>query len=115
MTTAGDEFSALARSPMRVFQSFQYFGVLLGAGGWVGLTFLFLGHPGGPAAEVGEIQPVYAVPAERAEVETIRAGQTLGEILSPTLEGAEQQAALMAFQELASPRRLSTGTEVTFR
>src|SRR5688572_25448087 len=100
---------------MRLFPSFQYFGVLLGAGGGLGLTFLFLGHPAAPATDVGEIQPVYAVPAERAEVETIRAGQTLGQILSPTLDGSEQQAALMAFQEHASPRRLSTGTEVTFR
>jgi murein DD-endopeptidase MepM/ murein hydrolase activator NlpD len=100
---------------MRLLPSLNYFGMLLGAGGGVGLTFLFLGHPAAPPPDVGEIQALYANPAERAETHKIRSGETLGQVLSPTLAVSEQQAALMAFQELASPRRLATGTEVTFR
>jgi hypothetical protein len=100
---------------MRLFPSFNYFGLLLGAGGGVGLTFLFLGHPAAPPPDVGELQVLYATPAERVETQTMRSGQTLGQVLTPTLASSEQQAALMAFQELASPRRLATGTEVTFR
>jgi murein DD-endopeptidase MepM/ murein hydrolase activator NlpD len=100
---------------MRLIPSFRTMHVLLGAGGGLGLTFLFIGHPGAPAAEVGELPAVYAAPAERMEVKRLGSGQTLGGVLSPTLGPGEQQAALMAFQELASPRRLATGTEVTLR
>jgi murein DD-endopeptidase MepM/ murein hydrolase activator NlpD len=100
---------------MRLIPSFRYMPVLLGAGGGLGLTFLLIGHPAAPPAEVGELPALYAAPAERMEVRHLGSGQTLGGVLSPTLVGAEQQAALMAFQELASPRRLATGTEVTFR
>jgi murein DD-endopeptidase MepM/ murein hydrolase activator NlpD len=98
-----------------MFRSFNSFGMLLGVGGGVGLAVLLLGHPAAPAPDIGELQAVYANPAERAETHTIRSGQTLGQVLTPTLATSEQQAALMAFQELASPRRLATGTEVTFR
>ena len=100
---------------MRLIPSFNYMHVLLGAGGGLGLTFLFIGHPAAPAAEVGELPALYAAPAERMDVKRLGSGQTLGAILSPTLGPGEQQAALMAFQELASPRRLATGTEVTLR
>jgi murein DD-endopeptidase MepM/ murein hydrolase activator NlpD len=100
---------------MRLFPSVNHFGLLLGASGGVGVTFLLLGHPAAPLPEVGELPAVYANPAENVETRTLRSGQTLGQVLSPSMETSEQQAALMAFQELASPRRLATGTEVTFR
>ena len=100
---------------MRLLPSIKPFGALLGVSGGVGLTFLLLGHPAAPPPEIGELPAVYANPAERVETRTLRSGQTLGQVLSPSMETSEQQAALMAFQELASPRRLATGTEVTFR
>jgi murein DD-endopeptidase MepM/ murein hydrolase activator NlpD len=100
---------------MRLIPSFNYMHVLLGAGGGLGLTFLFSGHPGAPAADVGELPAVYAAPAERMEVRRLGSGQTLGAMLSPVLDVGEQQAAVMSLQELASPRRLATGTEITIR
>jgi hypothetical protein len=100
---------------MRLIPSFKYFPVLLGAGGGLGVTFLLVGHPAAPPMDVGELPSVYAAPAERAEVHKIGSGQTLGQVLSPALEVSEQQAAVMAFQDLASPRRLRVGADVTFR
>jgi murein DD-endopeptidase MepM/ murein hydrolase activator NlpD len=79
------------------------------------MTALFMGHPAPAPTEVAPLRPVYAAPAERSEVRTLRSGQTLGEILASALTPTEQAAVVMAFQERASARRLVPGTEVTFR
>ncbi len=70
---------------------------------------------GGEAPDVGEIDVVYAAPAERLEIQALRAGQTLGGILESAIGFSEQQAVLMAFREQASPRRIRANTEITLR
>jgi murein DD-endopeptidase MepM/ murein hydrolase activator NlpD len=100
---------------MRLFPQIQPLRVLLGLGGGVGLAVLFLGHPEAAPLTVGRLSPVYAKPAERAEVHALKLGETLGGLLSGPLDVAQQQALLMVFQERASVRRLDVGTEVTFR
>lgn len=70
---------------------------------------------GGPAPDVGTLDPIFAEPAEDVEIFTLRSGQTLGEILSASLDPNEQYGFLLSFREQASPRRIRSGTEVTFR
>lgn len=70
---------------------------------------------GGPAPDVGTLDPIYAEPAEEVEIFTLGSGETLGEILSTTLDANDQYAFLLSFREQASPRRIRAGTEVTFR
>ncbi|UCC26546.1 MAG: M23 family metallopeptidase [Gemmatimonadales bacterium] len=65
--------------------------------------------------EVGDVEGVYALPAEALEVRELGRGGTLGQVLEATLDYNDQQALLMAFREQASPRRLREGTEVTLR
>lgn len=68
------------------------------------------------AVEAGRIEPVVAVPAEEVVVRELAWGETFGEVLSSAaLDGNEQQALLLAFQEKASPRRMRVGTQVSLR
>ncbi len=76
---------------------------------------ILLAGCGGPAPDVGTLDVVHARPAEQVEIFTLRDGETLGEILSETLDGSEQYNFLLSFREQASPRRIRAGTEVTFR
>lgn len=70
----------------------------------------------GQAPEAGTLDPVYARPSEVSEVRLLRRGQTLGEVLAEaSLDGSEQHALLLAFQEQASPRRMRAGTEIILR
>jgi murein DD-endopeptidase MepM/ murein hydrolase activator NlpD len=100
---------------MRSILPAQPLRVLLGLSGGVGLAVLFLGHPEAEPLTVGRLAPVYASPAERAEVLTLQMGQTLGELLSGPLDRGQQMELLSVFQERASVRRLDIGTEVTLR
>ena len=65
--------------------------------------------------DVGELEPVYAPPAERVEIHSLGRGQTFGELLYGAIDANEQASLLLAFQEHASPRRLRQGTEITLR
>jgi murein DD-endopeptidase MepM/ murein hydrolase activator NlpD len=69
----------------------------------------------GEAPDAGRLSPIYASPAERYEVHRLRRGETFGHLLLGAVDANEQSALLMAFRELASPRRMRPGTEVTFR
>lgn len=86
---------------------------MLGLGGVVGLG-LAVWRPM-PRAEVGEIAPLVARPAEVAEVRTVGSGETLDQALGELVEGSDRQDVLLSFQERASPRRIQPGTEVTLR
>jgi len=68
-----------------------------------------------PAPDVGALDAVYATPAEESQVLSLKRGQTLGELLSTSIEPAEQYDMLLAFRQQASPRRLRPGTEITLR
>ena len=100
---------------MRLLPNVQPLRVLLSAGGALALGLLFMGHPEAERSAALVLAPVYAEPAERVEVRSLRSGQTLGEVLAQTLDAGEQNALLVAFQERASPRRMRVGTEVTLR
>ncbi|MGD2044873.1 MAG: M23 family metallopeptidase [Gemmatimonadota bacterium] len=65
--------------------------------------------------DVGELNPMYAPPAETMEVFALRSGDTFGDLLTPHISANEQAALLMAFREHASPRRMRQGTEITLR
>lgn len=65
--------------------------------------------------DVGEIDPVYAPPAELVAIHSLGRGQTFGELLYGAIDANEQAALLLAFQEHASPRRMRPGTEITLR
>lgn len=65
--------------------------------------------------DVGELDPVYAPPAEYVEIVSLARGQTFGELLYGAIDANEQAALLLAFQEHASPRRMRQGTEITLR
>jgi murein DD-endopeptidase MepM/ murein hydrolase activator NlpD len=69
----------------------------------------------GETPEIGRLAAVHARPAERLDVRTLGNGQTLGEVLSGTLDAEAQQALLVAFSEQASARRMRVGTEITLR
>jgi murein DD-endopeptidase MepM/ murein hydrolase activator NlpD len=69
----------------------------------------------GAPPDVGTLDPVYARPAEHVEILTLGPNQTLGELLSGSMDGNEQYAMLLAFREQASPRRMRPGTEITLR
>jgi murein DD-endopeptidase MepM/ murein hydrolase activator NlpD len=66
--------------------------------------------------DAGVLAALHAEAAESVRVEVLGYGDTFGAILSRAeLAAAEQQAVLLAFQELASPSRMRVGTEVTLR
>ena len=67
------------------------------------------------APDVGTVEVVYARPAESLQVRTIEWGETLGEILHSVLPGNDASAVIMAFSELADPRRINRGTDITLR
>lgn len=69
----------------------------------------------GSAPDVGELDPVYARPAEDFRVLSLGPGQTLGEVLQGNVGANEQYGLLLAFREQASPRRMKQGTEITLR
>ncbi|MEZ4414903.1 MAG: peptidoglycan DD-metalloendopeptidase family protein [Gemmatimonadota bacterium] len=70
----------------------------------------------GGAPDVGMIRPLQAEPPLSFDVHTLGTGQTLGQLMeAASLTINEQQELLMAFREQASPRRMRTGTEVTFQ
>ncbi len=69
----------------------------------------------GAPIDVGTLDPVYARPAEEAEVLTLGRNQTLGELLQSVVGTSEQSSLLLAFREHASPRRMRAGSEVTLR
>jgi len=86
---------------------------------WSRIAVLFgavgLGACSGPAPDVGMLDAVYAKPAEDVQVLSLQSGQTLGEILSGSIEPQEQYDLLLAFRQQASPRRMRPGTEITLR
>ncbi|MEX2528304.1 MAG: peptidoglycan DD-metalloendopeptidase family protein [Gemmatimonadota bacterium] len=87
---------------------------LVGTGGLLGGAVLLI--PLSPIPDAGTLEPVAAMPAEELDLQTLRSGQTFGEILSSGSLGTnEQRELLLAFQEVASPRRLRVGTEITLR
>jgi murein DD-endopeptidase MepM/ murein hydrolase activator NlpD len=65
--------------------------------------------------EVGRLDGVYVPPAETLRIYSLSRGKTFGELLSPVISANEQASLLMAFSELASPRRMRQGTEITLR
>ena len=65
--------------------------------------------------EVGPLETIRAEPAERHEVRLLGRGETLGGVLGESLDRAEQQAVLLAFEEQASPRRLKVDSEIVLR
>ncbi len=85
-----------------------------GSRAWIACG-LFVLAACGDAPDVGELDVVYATPAERLEIRAIRAGETLGGLLEAEIGFTQQQAVLMAFREQASPRRVRANTEVTLR
>jgi murein DD-endopeptidase MepM/ murein hydrolase activator NlpD len=88
----------------------------LGAGGILSLAAAILAFTGGEPPDTGPLDPIVAEPPEAVEIHTLSQGQTFGEILEEAaLNGSDQRALLLAFQEQASPRRLRVGTEITVR
>lgn len=83
------------------------------------LRGLLLGAAVGVSAcdvpEVGELETLYAEPAERREVRLLGPGETLGGVLEESLDRGQQQAVLLAFEEQASPRRLKVDSEIVLR
>ena len=75
---------------------------------------LFLGR-GEEVPIVALVEPIYAAPAERVEVRSLAQDQTLGDLLSATLDANAQSGLILALREQASPRRMRPGTEVAFR
>ncbi|MCG6987431.1 MAG: M23 family metallopeptidase [Gemmatimonadetes bacterium] len=69
----------------------------------------------GSTPDAGELDPVYARPAETVRILTLAPDQTLGEILQGSVSTSQQYDLLLAFQEQASPRRMRAGTEITLR
>lgn len=67
------------------------------------------------APDAGTLDPVFARPAEDVRVLSLGRGQTFGGLLQGVVDGNEQYALLLAFQEQASPRRMREGTEITLR
>jgi murein DD-endopeptidase MepM/ murein hydrolase activator NlpD len=49
------------------------------------------------------------------QVFALSRGETFGELLNPVISANEQAGLLMAFREVASPRRMRQGTEITLR
>ena len=90
--------------------------VLLGTAGVLGAVLL-LGHRVSTrVVEVGLLDPVQALPAERLEVVHLQRGQTFGSVLQHASVGwSEQNALLLAFREQANPRRMQDGTRITLR
>jgi murein DD-endopeptidase MepM/ murein hydrolase activator NlpD len=90
--------------------------VLLGTAGVLGAALL-LGHRVSTrVVEVGVLDPVQALPAERLEVVHLQRGQTFGSVLQSASVGwSEQNALLLAFREQANPRRMQDGTRITLR
>ncbi len=84
--------------------------VLVAALGAVALSSCSMGAP-----DVGELDPIYARPAEDVRVLKLAPGQTLGELLQGQVNATEQYDLLLAFQEQASPRRMRPGTEIDLR
>ncbi|MSR35790.1 MAG: M23 family metallopeptidase [Gemmatimonadetes bacterium] len=99
-------FELIPKQPLRA---------LLSLGGVVGLGFMYVMPSARTQAEVGELAPVVARPAELAEVRSLDSGQTLDQVLGGFIDGNDRQSVLVAFQEQASPRRMKVGTEVTIR
>lgn len=69
----------------------------------------------GDAPDAGELDPIYARPAEDIEILKLGRNETLGELLSGSVDANEQYSLLLAFREQASPRRMRVGTEITLR
>jgi len=65
--------------------------------------------------DVGELDAVWAPPAELAEVYALGPGQTFGGLLYSALDANEQASLLLAFQEHADPRYLQANAEITLR
>ncbi len=93
-----------------------FWWALLGTTGLLGLGLL-LGHQlSTRVPEVGILEPIQALPAERLEVVRLQRGQTFGAVLQDASVGwSEQNALLLAFREQANPRRMQDGTRITFR
>ncbi|HEX9886774.1 MAG TPA: peptidoglycan DD-metalloendopeptidase family protein [Longimicrobiales bacterium] len=91
------------------------FRALLGLGGAIGFGLAIIGWPWGAVVDVGQLDPVFAEPAEQVEVRALSSGETLGGLLSSTMSATEQNRLLMAFREQASPRRMRVGTEILLR
>lgn len=86
--------------------------MIVGAFAVLGLSVAL---PGRTAPEAGMLAPLRAVPDEVLNIQALRQGETLGELLSRELDASEQRAVLLAFSEHASPRRMRVGTEITLR
>ncbi|MCG6956332.1 MAG: peptidoglycan DD-metalloendopeptidase family protein, partial [Gemmatimonadetes bacterium] len=69
----------------------------------------------GSPPDVGELDAVYARPAEDVRILKLGPDQTLGGILQGNVSSTEQYGLLLAFREQASPRRMRQGTEITLR
>jgi murein DD-endopeptidase MepM/ murein hydrolase activator NlpD len=67
------------------------------------------------SAEVGRIGALYVPPAERVEIHSLGRNNTFGGLLNQTIDANEQANLLLAFQELADPRRMRERTEITLR
>lgn len=65
--------------------------------------------------DVGRVEALYADPAERVEIHSLRPGETFGGVLSTALSTNEQYALLLVFREQANPRRMRPGAEIVFR
>lgn len=64
---------------------------------------------------IGLVEPVYASVPEQVEILQLARNQTLGDLISGTLDANEQYSLILALRERVNPRRLRVGTEVAFR
>ena len=64
---------------------------------------------------IGLVEPVYASVPEQVETLELAKDQTLGDLISGTLDANEQYSLILALRERVNPRRLRAGTEIAFR
>lgn len=101
----------MIRKPRRSFPL-----VLMGVAGALGCALLVGRLVSSGPPEVGPLDPVLAAPAERLEVVKLQRGQTFGEVLQRADVGwSDQNSLLLAFREMANPRRMRDETRITLR
>ena len=69
----------------------------------------------GDVPTIGLVEPVYASVPEQVETLELAKDQTLGDLISGTLDANEQYSLILALRERVNPRRLRAGTEIAFR
>lgn len=75
----------------------------------------FLGACAESPPETVATEPIFAKYVELKQVLVMEAGETLGDLLIGIVPSAEWGDALLAFRDVANPRRIRTGSRVTVR